>query len=100
MRTFTLAEASQTDLSDLVSYSEAGEVIALTRNGSTVAEIVPAAEMAQLRRTRKLLHDATLTLGRMATDSGARTELDDVISSFGLDRNELEAELNDELSER
>jgi hypothetical protein len=39
-----------------------------------------------------------LVLTRAATDTGARTELDEVISSFGFDRAELEAEPRSDLA--
>ena len=49
--------------------------------------------MEQLRRERELLRDTALVMARFATDSGARTELDEAMEAFGLDRAELEAEL-------
>lgn len=44
------------------------------------------------------LRDLALVMTRTATDTGARTDLDKVISSFGFDRAELEAELRNDLA--
>lgn len=93
MKAITITEASRTGISGLVSSAEAGEEIVLSRHGRIVAEIVSAREMEQLRRERELLRDAILVMARFANDSGARTELDQAMEAFGLDRAELEAEL-------
>jgi hypothetical protein len=44
------------------------------------------------------LRSAALVLARLATDDGRRTGLDDVIATFGLDRADLEAELEADLA--
>ncbi|AGS33673.1 hypothetical protein B841_00950 [Corynebacterium maris DSM 45190] len=93
MKTITITEASRTGVSGLVSAAEAGERIVLSRHGRVVAQLVSAEEMEQLRRERELLRDTALVMARFATDSGARTELDEAMEAFGLDRAELEAEL-------
>ena len=43
--------------------------------------------------------DAALVLVRLATDSGVRASLDEVIAEFGFDRADLEAELDADLAE-
>lgn len=93
MKTLTITEASRRGVSGLVSSAETGEDIALSRHGRVVAEIVSAQEMGQLRKARETLRDAALVMARVVTDSGARTDLDQVLETFGLDRRELEAEL-------
>ncbi|RBM01785.1 hypothetical protein C1H84_08060 [Glutamicibacter soli] len=57
-----------------------------------MAEIVSAREIAQLRRDRENLRDAALVMARFATDSGVRTDLDQAMEFFNLNRAELEAE--------
>ncbi|ALD65035.1 hypothetical protein AA310_15215 [Arthrobacter sp. YC-RL1] len=57
-----------------------------------MAEIVSAREIAQLRRDRETLRDAALVMARFATDSGVRTDLDQAMEFFNLNRAELEAE--------
>lgn len=81
-----------------MSAAESGEDIALARHGRVVAEIVSAEEMKELRRDRDILRDAALVMARFATDSGVRTDLDQVMEAFGVDRAELEAELETDLS--
>lgn len=93
MKALTITEASRAGVSSLVSSAEAGEEVVLSRHGRAVAEVVSSAEIKQLRAERELLTDAVLVLLRMATDSGERTDLDDAMEAFGMDRSELEAEL-------
>lgn len=42
--------------------------------------------------------ETALLLSRAATDCGRRTALDDVLTTFGFDRAELEAELDADLA--
>ncbi len=53
---------------------------------------VSMAHLDELKKLEDDLRDSVLLLARLATDSGARTELDDVLEMFDLDRGELEAE--------
>lgn len=89
----TITEASRAGVSGLVSSAESGNDIALSRHGRVVAEIVSAREIASLRRDRETLRDAALVMVRFATDSGVRTDLDRAMEAFGIDRAELEAEI-------
>lgn len=50
-------------------------------------------------QTSEDLLDATLVAARFATDNGERTDLDDAIEMFGLNRAELEAELAEEIAD-
>lgn len=96
MTTMTITQASRKGVSGLVSSAEAGQDITLSRHGRVVAELVSAEEIAALRRDREMLRDAALVMARFATDSGVRTDLDGAMEAFGLDRTELEAELEAE----
>lgn len=64
----------------------------MSRHGKVVAEVVSAQEIAQLRQDRDTLRDAALVMARFATDSGVRTDLDQAMKFFNLNRAELEAE--------
>lgn len=93
MNTLSITEANRSGISGLISSAESGQEIALSRHGRVVAEIVSADEIDQLRRDRETLRDAALVMTRIATDSGNRTNLDDAMTAFGVDRAELEAEI-------
>lgn len=98
MKTMSMSEASLAGVSALAGSAEAGEPVELSRHGRVVAEVVSAGELANLRRERDQLLEAVLVLSRVATDSGGRTDLDDALAAFGLDRHELEAELDAEIA--
>lgn len=97
MKTLTILEASRRGISDLVASAEAGQKIALSRHGRVVAEIVSSQEMEKLRQDQELLRDAALVMTRFATDSGTRTDLDQAMQAFGLDRADLEAEMRTDI---
>lgn len=42
---------------------------------------------------RETLRDVVLIMTRMVADSGNRTELDDSMEAFGINRDELESEI-------
>lgn len=98
MSTMSIGEASGAGVPALVSSAQRGEPVALTSNGSVVAEVVSAEELAELRHARETLFDVTMVLTRLASDGGHRTDLDDVIEAFGLDRAQLETELAAEIA--
>lgn len=90
MRTISISQATQADISELVSAVEAGERIGMLRDGRVVAELVSATELAELRQAREMLRDGALIMTRLASDSGVRTDLDQAMATFGVDRAELE----------
>ena len=90
---FSITDANRVGISGLVSSAESGRVVTLSRHGKPVAEIVSREEMDLLRRDRETLRDVVLVMTRMVTDSGNRTELDDAMEAFGIDRDELESEI-------
>ena len=90
----SITEANRAGLSGLVSAAEAGEEVSLSRRGRVVAEVVSTEELRALRADRDALRDAALVMTRLATDSGRRTGLDDVMEHFGIDRADLEQEIN------
>lgn len=94
MRTFSITEANHAGISGLVSAAEAGQKIGLSRHGRVVAEVVGADDIAQLREDRENLREVALLLTRFATDSGVRTSLDDAMAEFGINHNDIEAEIS------
>ena len=90
---FSITDANHVGISGLVSSAESGQVVTLSRHGKPVAEIVSREEMNLLRRDRETLRDVVLIMTRMVTDSGNRTELDDAMKAFGINRDELESEI-------
>lgn len=90
---FSITDANHVGISGLVSSAESGQVVTLSRHGKPVAEIVSREAMDLLRRDRETLRDVVLIMTRMVTDSGNRTELDDAMEAFGINRDELESEI-------
>lgn len=100
MVTLSITEASRAGVSALVTSAIDGGEVALSRHGRVVAQVVSAAELADLRHSQDTLRDAALVMARFATDDGARTELDSALESFGFTRSELERELDAEQASR
>lgn len=94
MATLTITEASKQGVSSLVSAAQDGQDVSLTKHGRRVAEVVSAEEIDELRHEHQALHDAVLVMARFATDSGIRADLDQAMRAFGVDRAELEAEID------
>ncbi len=94
----SVTEAASRGLPRLVRDAEMGEDLIVERRGRAVAAVISMRQLDEIRRLESDLHDAVLLLARLATDTGARTSLDTVISHFGFDRAELEAELDAELA--
>jgi len=93
----SVTEAAARGLPRLVRDAEMGENLVVERRGQPVAAVISMRHLEELRRLESDLQDAILLLARTATDSGGRTPLDTVISHFGFDRAELEAELDADL---
>lgn len=96
--TVSVTEAAAAGVPALVRDAENGDDVIVARRGRPVAAVVSMRRLDQLRALEADLRDLVLVLTRAATDTGARTGLDEIISSFGLDRAELEAELRSELA--
>lgn len=88
-----VSEASRRGIAGLIKDAEAGENIVVARHGRPVAAVVSARQLDRLRELERELRDAALVIVRAATDTGVRTSLDNAMEAFGLDRAELEAEL-------
>ena len=69
----------------------------VARHGRPVAAVIGMHRFESLLELERDLRSVCLVLARAATDSGARTNVDDAITALGFDRTELEAELNADL---
>jgi prevent-host-death family protein len=96
----TVTEAAQLGVPALVRDAEHGEDVLVTRHGAPVAYVLGVERVTALRRLESALRDVALLLTRAATDTGARTSLDDALAAFGYTRAELEAENDAERSRR
>ena len=94
----SVTEASQRGVAGLIKDAEAGEEVVVSCHGKTVAAVVSARQLEQLRTLEGDLRDAALVIVRAATDSGVRGSLDEALTAFGLDRAQLEAELDADLA--
>ena len=89
----SVSDAAARGVPGLVREAEEGHDVVVSRRGHPVAAVISIGRLERLRDLEADLRSATLVLSRAMTDDGRRRELDDVISSFGFDRAELEAEL-------
>lgn len=90
----SVTDAAKRGLPRLVADAEAGAGVVVERRGVPAAVVVGVERMQAILRREDDLRSAALVLTRAATDNGNRSSLDDVISAFGFDRAELEAELH------
>lgn len=94
----SVTEAAKSGLSKLLRDVERGEDVVVERHGKAVAAVVSMRHLEEIRRLESDLREAVLLLSRAATDTGHRTALDEVLTAFGFDRAELEAELDADLA--
>ena len=90
----SVTEAASRGVAGLIKDAEAGADIIVARHGKPVAAVVSKRQLDHIHQAEDDLRTAALVLIRAATDTGLRTSLDDAIAAFGLDRAELEAELD------
>lgn len=95
-RVLSVTEASSRGVAGLVKDSEHGTDTVVERHGRPVAAVVSIEHFSDLRELEQDLRSAALVLSRAATDGGHRTDLDDVIATFGLSREELQRERRDD----
>ena len=94
----SFAEAATRGVPNLVRAAEHGEDIVVERHGKAVAAVVSVAHLKAIKDLESDLRESVLLLSRLAIDSGDRTDLDDVISTFGFNRAELDAELEADIA--
>ncbi|MDA8071691.1 MAG: type II toxin-antitoxin system prevent-host-death family antitoxin [Actinomycetota bacterium] len=95
-RVLSVTEASARGVAGLLKDSEHGTDTVVERHGRPVAAVVSIEHFSDLRELEQDLRSAALVLSRAATDSGHRTDLDDVIATFGFSREELQQERLDD----
>jgi len=96
--TLSVTEAASRGVSKLVRSAEHGENIVVQRHGRPVAALVGMERLEQIKHIEQSLRESLLVLARLGTDTGERTDLDEVIERFGFDKAELEAELDSDLT--
>ena len=94
----SVTDAAKAGLPKLLRGVELGQDVVVERHGRAVAAVVSMRHLEEIRRLETDLRETALLLSRVATDSGRRTGLDEVLTAFGFDRTELEAELAADLA--
>jgi prevent-host-death family protein len=92
----SVTEATQRGVAGLVSEAERGTDVIVTRRQQPVVAVVSMRRLNEIEEAVADLRDLALVLARLATDSGRRTSLDDVLAAFGHTRESLEALPDDE----
>jgi len=95
-REVSVTEAAQRGVAGLVADAEQGSDIVVTRRHQPVAAVVGIQRLRELDDAATDLRDLALVVVRTATDTGARTSLDDVLAAFGHTRESLAALPDDE----
>jgi antitoxin (DNA-binding transcriptional repressor) of toxin-antitoxin stability system len=90
-RELTVTEATQRGVAGLVADAERGSDLVVTRRHQPVAAVVSFKRLTEFEEAAADLRDLALSLARLATDTGARTSLDDVLKAFGHSRESLAA---------
>lgn len=99
-RSISVTTANTRGVSGLLRDAEEGNDVIVERHGRAVAAVVGMRRLDEIAALEADVRSAALVFARAATDDGARTDLDDAISAFGFDRNQLEAELDAELDDQ
>jgi antitoxin (DNA-binding transcriptional repressor) of toxin-antitoxin stability system len=95
-RQVSVSEATQRGVAGLVADAEHGSEVVVTRRNQAVAAVVSMQRLNEIEEAASDLRDLALVLARTATDSGARTPLDEVLKAFGHTRESLAALPDDE----
>jgi prevent-host-death family protein len=85
----SVTEATRRGVAGLVADAENGEAIVVTRRNEPVAALLSMRRLAEIEEAASDLLDLALALARVATDTGHRTSLDDVLAAFGHSRDSL-----------
>lgn len=94
----SVTNAVKSGLPKLVREAENGADVIVERHGKAVAAVVSMRHLSELQRLETDLRETALLLSRAATDTGHRTGLDEMLTALGLDRGELEAELDADIA--
>ena len=94
----SVTAANARGVAGLVKDAERGEDVIVQRRGRAVAAVISVEPFNELKDLRSDLIAASLLLAREASDTGNRTDLDEVVAALGFDRAELQAELDADLT--
>ena len=92
-QTFSVTEAAERGLPSVIRSASAGTDFIIERHGKPQAVILGIESINKLEELERDLQSAVLVLSRVATDSGNRTGIDEVLEQFGIDPAELRAEV-------
>lgn len=87
-REVSITEATQRGVAGIISDAEAGDII-VTRRDRPVAAIVRVGRIERIQEVLDDLRDLTLAASRVLTDDGARISFDDLLTAYGLSREDL-----------
>ena len=96
--TLTVTQATELGVSGIIREAADGHDVVVQKHGVPVAAVVSMKRFEEIDELERDLRSAALVITRLATDKGKRTTLDQLISSFGFDRTELEKELDYEIA--
>lgn len=85
----SVTDATRRGIAGLVSDAEGGTTVLVTRHRKPVAAIVSMERLAAVEELREDLRDLAIVVARQVTDSGARTDFDEVLAAFGYSRESL-----------
>jgi len=95
-REVSVSEATQRGVAGLVADAERGSDVIVTRRHQAVVAVVSIRRLKEIEEAAADLRDLALALARVATDTGERTPLDEVLRAFGHTRESLAALPDDE----
>ena len=94
----SVTEASERGVAKLVKSADEGGTVIVERHHKPVAAVIGMDRLRYIEQLEEDLLDTALILARAATVKGPGETLDEVILEFGLNRAELEAELDREIA--
>lgn len=86
---WSVTDATHRGVAGLVSDAEGGTTVVVTRHRRPVAAIVSMERLAAVEELRQDLRDLALVVSRQVTDTGVRTDFDEVLTAFGHTRESL-----------
>jgi len=92
-QTFTVTQATELGVSGIIREATEGHDVVVQKHGVPVAAIVSMKRFDQIMQLEDELSTAALIIGRLGSDLGQRRTLDEVITLFDFDRDELEREM-------
>ena len=97
-QTLSVSDAAKRGVPGLARAAECGATFVVERNHQPVAAIIGVEQFHRYEAAERDLRDLAIVLIRTATDTGARTSLSEVMSRFGVEREEVERELDEDLA--